>query len=153
MEAESRAVLPSAAIWRRVFALLYDSLILVAISMAYGALTLAAWVLVKGPPQADYNPVLGGVLFQLGWLASLCMFYFYFWRRNGQTIGMRAWRLKLVGSEREQASVRSCAIRLLVSPPLIALFFFAYIWQYFDRDGLCLQDRISGTRVVLLPKS
>lgn len=143
----------SADIWRRIAALIYDSFILLALSMAYGALALAGYKAFSGEIDQSYTPVLSGLLFQGGWYLSLAMFYFYFWHNRGQTIGMRAWRLKLVGQDGKRASYKSCAIRVLISPFLICLFFIAYLWKFFDPRGLCLHDRLSATKVVVLSKA
>src|SRR5690606_16795599 len=103
-------------------------------------------------PDDSYTPVANGnIVFPLWWFV-LAFFYYYFWRKDGQTIGMRAWRLRLVGEDGEIASKRSCIVRAIVSPLVIGLFLFGYFWKFVDKDGLCLHDRLSATKVVVIQK-
>lgn len=143
----------SAPIWRRVAALVYDLFILLAISMAYGAVVLIAYSVINGAPEKDYSQFANGPLFQLGWYLSLAGFYYFFWRKDGQTIGMRAWRLKLLGNDNQRASVKNCIVRILISPVLVVSLLIGYFWKLIDRDKLCLHDRLSKTKVVVIAKS
>ena len=145
-------LLPSASVLRRCAAIVYDAFILAAISMAYGALVLMLQVVFFDIGPGDYQPTVGGPLFQLGWLLSLAAFYFYFWRRSGQTIGMQAWRLKLVNRTGAIATSEQCLLRVLISPVTLLLFGLGYIWCLFDKRGDALQDILTKTRVVKLPK-
>ncbi|HMU67228.1 MAG TPA: RDD family protein, partial [Cellvibrionaceae bacterium] len=60
----------SAPLWRRFAALGYDSLILMALSMGYGALITSVKVAL-GTPGHDYQPMLKSPLYFLGWLSVL----------------------------------------------------------------------------------
>lgn len=142
----------SAEIWRRVAALIYDTFILVALSLAYGAIMLAFYSLFYTAPTEDYNPVLNSPAFSIGWYFTLSYFYYYFWRKDGQTLGMRAWRLRLLDWQGNIASSRSCIIRVLIAPVLNQLLFIGLFWKLVDKDKLCLQDRLSKTKVVVLAK-
>lgn len=146
-----------APLWRRFAAMIYDSLILLAISMFYGALTALIYVVTQGDPGKDYQPMMQGPLFQFGWLLSLAGFYVYFWYRGGQTVGMRAWRLRLVSanSSSEDSSavpLKHCLLRAAIGPFSLIIFGLGYLWAWLDRNGDCLHDKWSGTRVLLLPK-
>jgi uncharacterized RDD family membrane protein YckC len=143
----------TASIGRRLAALLYDSFILLALSFTYGALLTLIGVL-SGLTAQDYQPMFRHWLFPLGWLLTLQIFYYWFWRRSGQTLGMRTWRIRLYNAAQEDAPVspRQCLIRALITPPLILLGGLAYWYRFFNANGDCLQDVISGTRVLLIPK-
>lgn len=142
-----------APLWRRFAALLYDLFILAAISMAYGALVIALYVSITGDHGEAYTPMFDGPLFPLGWLALIVGFYCFFWRRGGQTLGMRAWRLRLVDStEGGNASLKQCALRALTGGFALALAGIGYWWAWVDKNRDCLHDRVSQTRVVVLPK-
>jgi uncharacterized RDD family membrane protein YckC len=142
----------SAPLWRRFAALGYDLLIIAALSMAYAALAIAIYVNMTGEKGEAYTPMFEGPLFQLGWLALILGFYLFFWSRGGQTLGMRAWRLRLTDRHGQSPSLKQCALRCLVGPLALGLAAFGYWWAWFDRDGYCWHDRISGTRVVVLKK-
>jgi len=149
----------SAPVWRRLAALVYDVFILLAVSFLYGASATLVGTLL-GWHQADYQPMFHHWSFSLGWVAILVAFYVWFWHKSGQTIGMRTWRLKLVegreladgrGSQ-STASWHTCLLRALVTPPLVLLGGVGYWYGLIDRQGLCLQDKLSRTSVILVAK-
>ena len=145
---------PSAGPLRRLAALVYDLLLLVAISIAYWMAVVGIHALFFG---TDHSGPVGGVPAQLGWPATLMLFYCVFWRRGGQTLGMRAWRLQLVSDSREEAgksvpSWQQCLLRCLVAPLAIAAAGIGYWWCFIDSRGRSLHDRLSGTRVILVAR-
>ena len=77
----------------------------------------------------------------------LVMFAAYFlrcWLRSGgQTVAMKAWRIRLVDVTPRKALARFLLALILV-PTGIAI-----LWALFDEDGQFLHDRLAGTRLVL----
>lgn len=139
-------------VWRRFAAIVYDSLLVTAISMAYGALGLviAQWL---GDADTAIAALQANVvihrLFQLGWLIVIISFFCFFWMKAGQTLGMRAWRLKIVKEETTQTpTLAQCLLRLFLAPLGLLLFFIGLL----RNDKQCLHDLFSKTQVVLLPK-
>ncbi|MBX2807655.1 MAG: RDD family protein [Cellvibrionaceae bacterium] len=129
---------------RRIAAIGYDSLLIMAVSMAYGLLYIGLAKLFGGL-DSDRPAGLG---FQLGWLLTLVGFYCYFWMRGGQTTGMRAWRIQLVHRNGGSPQLIQCVIRLITA--LFGWTFF--ITALFDKHQQCLHDKWSKTRLVLIPK-
>lgn len=153
MAAETSVIVqPSAPLWRRFAALLYDVFILAALSMAYGALAVVVYVAVTGDQGEAYTPMFDGLWFQLGWLGLIAGFYCFFWRKGGQTLGMRAWRLSLQDAAGGNPSWNQCLKRCAAGALSLGLFGLGYWWKWLDRDNLCWHDRLSGTQVVVLPK-
>lgn len=141
-----------APIWRRLAALVYDAFILLALSFLYGAL-LTAIATAAGSEARDYQPMFSGVLFPLGWVLTLAGFYCYFWHRSGQTVGMRTWHLKVVQEDGGRLpTFGQCVLRAAVAAPAVLLFGIGYLYGLRNSDRQTLQDRLSGTRVVLTPK-
>lgn len=142
-----------APIWRRLAALLYDSFILLALSFLYGALFTFLGALF-GQHTSDYQPMFHHWSFTLGWILTLAFFYIWFWQKSGQTIGMRTWRLKLVDDLEHLRTPhwRLCVLRALVAPLVILPAGIGYWYGWIDKKGRCLQDRMSGTNVVLITK-
>jgi len=106
-------------LWRRLLALIYDVLIVVAIVMVVGLLCQLA---------------TGGTLIRTGTATSVPVWYqvlqglvvaVYFisaWRRGGQTVGMRPWRMRLTTMAGTTPTLRQSLIRLLVAAaPLLLL--------------------------------
>ena len=76
----------------------------------------------------------------------VCYFFVYFWAKTGQTLGMRAWRLRVQNTDGSVISKKTGFLRLL--PTLLGL---GNITVLFDRKNkLSLQDRLTNTEVVVL---
>lgn len=132
---------------------MYDLFILLALSMGYSALATVAMVQIfDAPNTGDYQPMQHGIWFQLGWLLVIVCFYWFFWARAGQTVGMRAWRLKILNNENALPKHWQCWVRMIVSPLALAAFGLGYWWGFFRKDRRTLQDLASHTRVVFIPK-
>lgn len=141
--------LARAGILRRIFAMVYDTLLLLAILMVASL----PWVMLRGEQVAgelNFQPL--GILFQVYVLAIIVAYFAWFWGRRGQTIGMRSWRLKLVDNSLAQPSM-SQILRRIASAPLAWLPMAAgVLWMYVDRDELTWHDRLSGTRLIVVAK-
>jgi len=143
--------LPPAPLWRRLAALVYDLLLLAGLSIGYSALALLGHRIVAGP-LAEGELLTDGYWFQLGWLAVIMGFYVFFWRRGGQTLGMRAWRIRLESVDGALPDLKQCLLRCVVAPPALAVAAVGYLWCLVDRQGATLPDRLTQTRVVVVPK-
>lgn len=148
--------LPRAGVGRRLAALAYDALIVTGLLMVYGFVAMLVASAVVGlncqPEALDYNPCVGGPVFQLGAVAVIAGYFVWSWRAAGQTIGMRAWRLLLASPDGVQLSWRQCALRALVAPLSIACLGLGYFWAWTRADRASWHDLASGSEVRLLPK-
>jgi uncharacterized RDD family membrane protein YckC len=150
----AEALLPSAGLWRRLAALLYDAFLVAAIWMAFGFLLQLivgpdTSQLVDGRVQTD--PVLDVIVFLVE-VGSAAGFYIWFWTRTGQTLGMIAWRIKAVSLSGGLMSLQQGVLRWGLAWPAFFLLGGGYLWRYVDPQRDALHDKFSGTRVVLLPK-
>ena len=75
------------------------------------------------------------------------------WRRGGQTLGMRPWRLRVAGIDGAPATLSALRIRYAVGTLSVLAAGLGFWWAWLDRDGLTWHDRASGTRLVRLPKA
>jgi uncharacterized RDD family membrane protein YckC len=135
----------SAGLLRRLAALVYDTLLLVAVWMA----ATAAWLGIAGGTVPDglwwpFRAYLLVVAF--GFLGG-------FWVHAGRTLGMQAWRLRVVDRDGHPLDWRQAAWRFSAAALSLALLGGGFLWALIDRDGLTLHDRLSATRVVLVPRS
>lgn len=79
-------------------------------------------------------------------VVCLSYFFIYFWSKSGQTLGMKAWRLRVQNTDGSLMTKKVAAKRLL--PTLLGLGNIAVL---FDRKNkLSLQDRLTDTEVVVL---
>lgn len=168
--------LVSAGVGRRLGAMVYDALLMVAVLMI---------------ATLPFVPFLHGrvlVPAEVGWFAYayrvwvsvvIALFFGFFWTRSGQTVGMLAWRLRLQRPDGSavtwgDALLRLGSLAILLMPFMlgywllwhdwqkpartIALYaslapvVLSYAWVWIDRDALAWHDRWSRTRVVVLPK-
>lgn len=75
------------------------------------------------------------------------------WRRGGQTLGMRPWRLRVVASGRPVLSWRDAWLRYATATLSLAAGGLGFWWAWFDRDRLTWHDRAAGSRVMHEPKA
>ena len=142
-----------APLWRRLMAMVYDSLVLLAVSMAYGALATGVLVLLYGQGEHDYRPMSEGYGFLLGWIFCLLLFHLFFWRRDGQTLGMKAWRIKIVDRNGGSISVTQGCLRFFTAILSLLMFGIGYLWGLFNPERACWHDLASSSRTILLPTS
>lgn len=146
--------LPPAGLARRLAALFYDALLLLAIAWGVTAAYVAADLALTGNEALrEYGQVHGRPLLQLLLLSAVVVFCCYFWLRSGQTLGMQSWRLCLVSVDREPLRLRQCLLRCAAAALSIACLGCGYWWALIDRKGRSWHDRLSATEVLLLPKT
>ena len=90
-------------------AMLYDTLLVIPLFMA----AAGVWVAVLGPTESISEPAVPAYLQWCSWLVILIAFFGVFWRRAGQTLGMQAWRIKLITDSGEPLSWRSVILRVV----------------------------------------
>ena len=142
---------PSAGLLRRLGAVLYDSLLLVAVFFGAGALFLAMTVPFTGLESSigPQHPLYH--LFQVYLLIVVYGYFAHFWRR-GYTPGMRTWKLRMVRADGSNITAIDALIRVLVAGLSLGTLGLGYAWALVNRDGLTWQDLVSKTRVVLDPE-
>ena len=135
----------NAGILIRFAALIYDALLVFGLWFVIGAIFVAF----NGGEHANpYDPFLPSALF----IVTL-WFNTHFWRRGGQTLGMRAWRIRLLNTNKGPLTLTQCLVRFLVAMGSLGLAGMGYFWLLLDKDGLTWHDRYSDTRVIREPKA
>ena len=138
----------SAGFGRRFAALLYDVLLLSALLVIYTGVLMACTrrAILEG------NYPVGIYAYRAGLLAVIGGYYTLNWMRSGQTLGMRAWRLRAVSDTGHPMGGTAAVLRymcgILAWPPAA----LGVLWLYVDAEHLAIHDRLSHTRVVLLAK-
>lgn len=157
---------------------LYDSLLVLAI-LLFASLIYLLPDIIQTPAEsaqaANLNPHRFQSAAYQSWIL-LCWFVFFawFWTQSGQTLGLRAWKLKLIDQNGVLMSLRQALVRFFIAllPWVITLFvikqisfypafslypyryvllvlgFSGLLWRFIDRDRCFLADRIARTRVV-----
>ena len=149
MEIPEHFSAPAPSLLRHMVSLIYDGLLVIALIAVVNALALGIQVkLTAGEEQ-----VLSTYMVQLLTLSSVAGFFCLFWLRGGQTLGMQAWRIKLVDSEGNDPTLTKALLRCLGAAVSLACLGLGYFWRLFDKNSQYWHDYISGTRLILLPKS
>lgn len=86
-------------------------------------------------------------------LLVLYLFPAWFWVHGGQTLGMRAWKIRLETTQRKNPGWRIAFYRWLAAWVSFASFGLGYLWMLFDPERQTLHDRISKTRVIQVDKN
>ena len=139
----------SAGFGRRLAALLYDSVLLLALLVAFtsGAVFLNHGVAVE--------PKTAGAWFYLydaGLIGVIAGYYLLNWTRSGQTLGMRAWHLRAVTESGKPLTLKAAALRAVFGLLAWTPAALGVLWLYLDPEHLAVHDRLSKTRVVHLAR-
>ena len=153
---ESRTELPTAGVFRRLAALVYDAFLLFGLLVVPLLVVTAITSPHRQMPQAavthELPPIAPKPVLLAYMIAVIVGFYCYFWRRSGQTLGMQAWRMRVESVAGGRLSWRQCLLRAIVGFASLFCAGLGYWWIWLDRDGASWHDRASGTRVIVLQK-
>jgi len=173
MDEQSTKGAPAAGLFRRLAALLYDALLLLALLFVG---TLPILPLTGGEAITPAAQHAGAYLYR-GYLALLALGFFGLsWTRGGQTLGMKSWKIRLESGAGSVPGWGAAALRFalglaialaallglwlarapgstaqdFVAAALVAPAIANHAWIVFDRRGRSLQDIVCGMRVIRL---
>jgi uncharacterized RDD family membrane protein YckC len=127
-------------VWRRVAALCYDVLLLAALVLSYTLLVVAARLGKPVPPGTWWFP--------LSLVAVVVLFFSGFWAHGGQTLGMRAWRIRVVRDDGSALTWPRAAARFALGIVAAAPAGLGLWWSLLDERKRGWHDRWTRTRVV-----
>lgn len=117
----------------------YDWLLLASLLFA---VTLVLIIVRGGTPIAP-----GTLWYSVLMIAVAFLFYGWCWTHGGQTLGLRAWKLRVVTAEGGPLSWWSAATRFAASATLLLPPGLGLVWSLIDSDRRCWHDRLSRTRI------
>ncbi|MFT4179017.1 MAG: RDD family protein [Thermomonas sp.] len=145
---------PRALVGWRLLAMLYDLMPVVALWMLIStAFTFGYTYLGHHPTSENIAPF--SPLQWLLWLCCWCATGLYAvlsWRRGGQTLGMRPWRLKTTDMQGGPPSVRALWLRYAMGTLSLLAGGLGFWWAWIDREKRTWHDRASGTRLQRMPR-
>jgi uncharacterized RDD family membrane protein YckC len=130
-------------VWRRLAAFCYDLLLLTALLFCFTLAVLTVRLGAAVPPGSWWFPLC---------LVGVAMVFFCgFWAHGGQTVGMRAWRIRVVCDDGSplgwpRAAARFVAALVAAVPGGLGLW-----WSAFDSQKRGWHDCWTRTRVVRAP--
>jgi uncharacterized RDD family membrane protein YckC len=151
-----------AGVLRRIAAMIYEAFVVTAI-------LFIATLLFHGA-ASERLAGLSRAILQIYLVTILGLYFVWFWQR-GQTLPMKAWRIRLIGGDGGKISAIRALARYIVAAITIGTSFAAGLylrehadsvvawialapgvlsigWALGDPDRQCLYDRIAGTRLV-----
>lgn len=152
---------------RRLAAIVYDGLLLAGVLLVATALALGLAVAILGSESVRLHSPLQGNPFFSTYLLLVCFFFYGgFWTHGGQTLGMRAWRLRVQQRDGRNIGWWQALLRFLIAGLWLAPV--AYLHRVLGVGiglslgvgfsclvltlALRLPDRVSETELVALPK-
>jgi len=84
--------------------------------------------------------------FSLYLLFVLFTFYAWFWHRSGQTLGMRAWKIRIVSEFGGNPSWGVAYLRLIFALLSFLFFGLGYLWRLFK--PYTWHDKLSQTSII-----
>ena len=135
----------SVPFFRRLAAMLYDGLLVLALLF----LATLPFIALRGgePVEGDNN-----LVYQLILCLVIYGFFVGFWVRSGRTLGMQSWRLQLETMDGSKVNLRVATLRFFASLVSLIPAGLGFFWALWDKDRLTWHDRISKTRIVYYPK-
>lgn len=164
----------------RLVAIVYDGMLILALLFLVGTVltvigTLLTMQTGTDSAQAQSLPTwYQNFIMTPSFILTLVGFYGLFWRRGGQTLGMQTWRLKTVNDTGHLLTWGQSFKRILAACLMPLIFgiigsliggsraivltsaflglMFNYIFCVFNPRGLAVQDMLSNTITLKMPK-
>jgi uncharacterized RDD family membrane protein YckC len=128
---------PPANLIKQLAAMLYDSMLIFGVLFFASAIAL----MLNQGEAIESNP-----WFRLYLLLTLFTFYAWFWRKSGQTLGMRVWKIRIVTESGGNPGWGVCYLRLIFALLSLLCFGLGYWWRLFK--PYTWHDRLSRTRII-----
>lgn len=136
--------LPRCGLLRRLAAILYDTLLLLAV------LFLASLLILPLTGEGGLRP--GHPLITSYHFVITFLFFTWFWTHGGQTLGMRVWRIRIRSRTAAPITLWQCLLRFLAAIVSWGALGLGFLWSLVDREKLTWHDRFSLTELVVIPK-
>ena len=132
-----------AGLGRRLGAIVYDSLLILAL-LFLGTLPFIAF-------SGGASVAPGTLAHQLTLVAIAYAFFVGFWSGHGRTLGMQSWHLRIETPEGRKPAPGAASLRFFAAILSWLPLGLGFWWQLWDRDRLTWHDRLSRTRLVHRP--
>jgi uncharacterized RDD family membrane protein YckC len=140
VDASGNGVARFAGLPRRCAALAYDVLLLAALFLCLTSIL----VLVRG-----LEPIPPGTWwYEASLIAVAGAFFAWYWTHGGQTLGMRAWRIRVVKLDGRPVGSLGAIVRFGAGVLSILPLGLGFWWALVDERRRCWHDLVAGTVVV-----
>ncbi|HEY0268210.1 MAG TPA: RDD family protein [Methyloradius sp.] len=128
--------------FRTIASLFYDFLLLLAIFFAGTFLFISIFGNATQAPQRYFLQVYL-------WLIA-GIYFIWCWYRSGQSPAMKVWHIKVVNQQGMPISLAQASSRYVIASLGLIIGGAGFFWAFFDREGLFMHDRLTGSRLVMV---
>jgi len=125
---------------RRIGAFAYDLILLIAL------LILAAGIVM---PFTKGAVAAGNIFFQIYIFLVIFLFFGWFWTHGGQTLGMRAWKIRVELNTGKNLNWSQAGLRFILA---IMTFGIGLLWCLWDEKHRSFYDLLAKTQVIKVEK-
>lgn len=133
----------------RIAAAIYDLFPLLGLWMLT---TGAALLAVHGAVDVAHPPLAYRSALRLALLVVTAAYFVISWARGGQTIGMRAWRLRVVGADGKSLPWPRALLRFAVALVALLALGIGFAWCLLDRERRGWHDLAAHSLMVHLAR-
>jgi len=153
---ETEDQLSKATLSRRLAAMFYDSMLCIALMMVTTGIYMMINKTIIGTEtykamnesgQTANDPLLSSTLFIV-----LFLFFSFFWTKNGQTLGMQVWHIRIQNENGTSIRWLQALLRFFMAGLSLACFGLGYLWMLVDKKDRTWQCIFSESNVVRIPK-
>lgn len=134
--------MPAPSFLRRLAAIFYDFLLLIAVLFFATALLL--------PFNNGLAFTSEQFFYPLYLLLVSCLFYTWFWTHGGQTPGLRAWKMTILTFDKQPVTWKRAILRYVAAILSWAVFGGGFLWILFDKNRYSWHDSLSKTALFLI---
>ncbi len=127
--------------FRRLAAILYDLLVLLAVLFFATAIVL----------PLNFGEAFSSeqFLYPIYLLIVSFIFYGWFWTHGGQTLGLRSWKMTVLTFDQQPINWKQAFIRFITAIISWLCLGLGFVWFFVDKKQMTWHDRLSGTSLFL----
>lgn len=135
-----------ASFMKRLGAMFYDFMLALSFVIVVGFFFMAVAMSLFDLENIKRGSTAAKIFFPFLVLLSFT-FYGWFWTHGGQTLGMRAWKLKLVGENNIRITWMQAFFRFCYAIISWIPFGAGFLWIIFDKKKQAWHDKASRTYI------
>jgi len=139
----AKAKTEPAGLSRRLGAIMYDSLLVIALWVL--TLLIFAMGTSADPASLQATPA---IYVQLVCGLETFLFFYFFWMYRARTLGMMAWHTHLATASGKALRPKHILLRFIGAILNIATMGLGYLWILVDKQNRSFSDLLSGTNIL-----
>ena len=145
------------SLFKRLFAIIYDALLLIAIFFAVGipVSILTTFIFNDGNAITEEHSfyLINQVIILISLFSASVGFYVWFWSHGGQTLGMKTWRIKLISDNGQAISQKQAVMRYFSALLSWLVLGLGFLWVLVDTKKRSWHDIYSVSHLEQIDKN